>query len=411
MAHAAIGHQNRNAGNNAVIINTLTMDCDHEAAPMYDIFARFKRPQRFHLIFVLTHRCNLCCAYCFESNRNDKNADEEFIKKTIGEYLNNLSIGECEITFFGGEPLLCADIIKNVCEWTWSQKWQNDYVFFANTNGTMLTEKMKEWFKLNKSKIWLGLSLDGTEYTQDRNRSNSFKKIDIPFFLETWPDQSVKMTIDPRQSLSFSDDIIFLHSLGFQINGTDFAEGFPVYWDDVKKDVVRELDKLLAYYLVTDIAPAPIMDMFVEDCAADNKIEQKKWCGAGTKMIAYDTDGRAYPCTYFSPLTFSDEKINKIKTIDFFNLKLSNDGECDSCYIRPLCLTCYGANYAINGSPCIRDKSKCTFTKIRALYSSKLLVERFFKREAYYIDKYPAQSLMLMEAATKINELYKDILT
>jgi len=252
---------------------------------MYDIFARIKRPKRFHLIFVLTHKCNLSCAYCFENNRKGTElvtsyADEKFIKRIISEYLDNSSIGECEITFFGGEPLLCADVIKNVCEWTWSKKWKNGYVFFANTNGTVLTEEMKEWFKLNHSKIWLGLSLDGMESTQNRNRSNSFKKIDMPFFLETWPEQSIKMTIDPRQPLSFAEDIIFLHSQGFSINGTDFAEGFPIDWESMKNEVARELDKLLDYYLSTDIAPAPIMDMWIDDCAADNRTEPKKmvWC-------------------------------------------------------------------------------------------------------------------------------------
>jgi radical SAM protein with 4Fe4S-binding SPASM domain len=380
---------------------------------MYDIFARIKRPKRFHLIFVLTYKCNLNCAYCFENNRKDisTDVDEEFIKKTINEYLDDPLIGECEITFFGGEPLLCADVIRNVCEWTWSKKWQNGYVFFANTNGTMLTEEMKEWFKQNHSKIWLGLSLDGTEFTQNRNRSNSFRKIDMFFFLKTWPEQSIKMTIDPRQPLSFSSDIIFLHSQGFSINGTDFAEGFPIDWESMKKNVVREMDKLLDYYLATDIAPAPIMDMWIDDCAASNKTEPKKWCGAGTKMIAYDIDGKSYPCTYFSPLTFSREKLKEIEFIDFSNIKLTTDEECNDCYIQPLCLTCYGANYAINGSPNMRDKSKCAFTKMRALYSSKLLVERFFKREIYYIEKYPIQSLMLMDASMKINKLYGDILT
>jgi len=376
-----------------------------------DIFDRYKYPKRYNLLFILTRKCNLNCAYCFEHNRKGEDADEEFIKKTIGEYLDNPSIGECEITFFGGEPLLCANIIKNVCEWTWSRKWQNDYLFYANTNGTMLSEEMKEWFKLHHSKIWLGLSLDGKQSTQDRNRSNSFTKIDIPFFLNTWPEQSVKMTIDPRQPLSFGEDIMFIHSLGFRINGTDFAEGFTVDLDRMKKDFIKEMDKLLNFYLINDFPPAPIIGLWVGDCVADNRAEPKKWCGVGTRMVAYDTDGKPYPCTYFSPLTFPNEKFKEINSIDFSEIQLIHDGECQDCFIRPLCLTCYGANYAMNGSPSKRDKSRCTFTKIRALYSAKLLVERFFKRESYYLEKYPVQSLMLMESAMKINELYSDILT
>jgi len=378
---------------------------------MLDIFARSERPERYYLIFLLTHRCNLNCSYCYEYNRKGTDAREEFIKETISKYLDSPLTCDYEITFFGGEPLLRTDIIKNVCEWAWSKKWKNNYIFYANTNGTEFTEVTKKWFSLNHKKIWLGLSLDGTKITHDRNRSGSFDKIDLSFFQKNWPKQSVKMTIDPRHPLTLAEDIIFIHNLGFPINGADFAEGFPVDWESMKNDIVIEMDKLLDYYLTVDIAPAPIIDMRVEECATSNKIEYKKWCGAGTNMVAYDTDGRSYPCTYFTPLTFPAENFNEIQSIDFHNINLIDDAECRDCYIKSMCLTCYGANYELNHNPGVRDKSKCKFVKLRALYSSKLLVERFLRRENYYIERYPERSLMLIEATMRINELYKDILT
>ena len=91
------------------------MDRNYNVNQVFDIFARTNRPKRFHLFFILTHRCNLNCTYCFEENCNRKNteADEEFIKSTIGKYLDNLLIGECEITFFGGEPLLLLNVYVN----------------------------------------------------------------------------------------------------------------------------------------------------------------------------------------------------------------------------------------------------------------------------------------------------------
>lgn len=57
---------------------------------------------------------------------------------------------------------------------------------------------MKNWFNLNKSRIILGLSYDGTDFMQDINRSGSSKFIDKKFFLETYPKQSVKMTISKK---------------------------------------------------------------------------------------------------------------------------------------------------------------------------------------------------------------------
>lgn len=376
---------------------------------MLDIFNRINNPRKFYLVFILTDRCNLACSYCYEHVRVGNVANKEHIKSVIKYHLNNpLPEGceECEITFFGGEPFICTDIIKDVCEWVWGQTWQNRYLFYANTNGTLLTPELKDWLFANKEKIWLGLSLDGRPDTHNRNRCNSYNSIDLSFFLSTWPKQSVKMTIDPRHPLTFADDIIYLHNQGFRISGTDFAEGISIDWNIMKSDIIREMDKLLEYYSCTDIEPAPIMNMWIDDCAAIREPIDKKWCGCGTTMAAYGADGVRYPCTYFTPLTFSKDRLEQVRNIDFHNLVLCSDEDCKDCYIKPLCLTCYGANFEINGSPSIRDKSKCLFMKLRALYSSKLLVSRLLKDVDYYKTKYPTQTLMLTEAALKIHNQY-----
>jgi len=54
---------------------------------------------------------------------------------------------------------------------------------------------MKNWFTANNDLFVLGLSLDGTRNTHNHNRSNSFDDIDIDFFLKTYPNQGVKMTL------------------------------------------------------------------------------------------------------------------------------------------------------------------------------------------------------------------------
>lgn len=385
----------------------------YKSNSMVDIFNRSRNPKKFYLVFILTDKCNLKCSYCYEHIRVGGVANKEQIKNTINLYLNNpLPDGcdECEITFFGGEPFICSDIIQDVCEWTWKQSWRNRYLFYANTNGTLLTPQLKDWLYINREKIWLGLSLDGKPETQNRNRCNSYDNIDLSFFLSTWPQQSVKMTIDPRHPLTFAEDIIHLHELGFRISGTDFAEGIPIDWEKLKADIIKEMDKLLEYYSSTDIVPAPIMDMWIDDCAAIREPIDKKWCGCGTTMAAYGVDGVRYPCTYFSPLTFSKKKLEQISRINFNTLLLSPDCDCKDCYIRPLCLTCYGANFEMNGSPSIRDKSKCLFMKLRALYSAKLLTCRLLRRVDYYKKNYPTQTLMLTEAAMHIHKEYSCLL-
>ena len=96
------------------------------------------RKMPYSLSFVVTHQCNLNCIYCYESSRDKQLADAEKIKGIIAEYLNNEELEEVNIDFFGGEPWLKFDLIREVCEWVWDRKWKNKYIFYTTTNGTLV---------------------------------------------------------------------------------------------------------------------------------------------------------------------------------------------------------------------------------------------------------------------------------
>ena len=73
--------------------------------------------------------------------------------KNVIEKIFNSVPKECRdihIGFIGGEPLLEFDLIKDICEYTWKSKRNIPYIFFASTNGSVLTESMKAWFVKNK---------------------------------------------------------------------------------------------------------------------------------------------------------------------------------------------------------------------------------------------------------------------
>jgi len=75
---------------------------------------------------------------------------------------------------------------------------------------------MKEWFQNNIDKIILCLSLDGAKETQDHNRPNSFDKIDFDFFVRNYSKQGVKMTLSDCSLPRLSENVFFIHSLGFK---------------------------------------------------------------------------------------------------------------------------------------------------------------------------------------------------
>ncbi|MGN0669953.1 MAG: radical SAM protein, partial [Oscillospiraceae bacterium] len=145
----------------------------------------------------VTHRCNLSCVYCYQNNKSNARMTIDTAKKCIDDIFRSIpeKTEIIEISFIGGEPLLEMDLIKAVYDYTIGKYPDSRLRFFATTNGTMLSDDDKEWFKARKNKFVLGLSLDGTPNTHNVNRSNSFDRIDIPFFVETWPKQGPKMTI------------------------------------------------------------------------------------------------------------------------------------------------------------------------------------------------------------------------
>ena len=122
-----------------------------------------------------------------------------------------------EISLIGGEPLLEFPLIQELTKYTCEKYPQDNYIFFAITNGTLLTAEMKAWFQERKDKFVLGLSLDGTPDTHNHNRCGSFKSIDLDFFKNTWPKQGVKMTLTEYSLQNLAENIKYIHSAGFDI--------------------------------------------------------------------------------------------------------------------------------------------------------------------------------------------------
>lgn len=360
--------------------------------------------RKFHLSLILTHSCNLNCVYCYENTKSTMKMPKSVAKSIIENYLNDQNYDEVEIDLFGGEPFVAFDTIREICEWTWTKQWRNKYVFFATTNGTLLTSEIKDWLRRHKEQFWLSLSLDGTSTDHNINRSNSYAAIDIPFFLECWPTQTVKMTISKQTINHIYDNIVHIHKLGFNIAGSNFAEGID--WDDDNhvNVIIEELGKLCQFYIDNpQYKPAPIINMPIHKC--EEETELHKWCGCGEHMAAYDCDGRRYPCTFFTPMTFSDDQMSEIYNIDFSNPKCFVDTECrENCYLEPVCNSCYGANMLANGIINRRDKSKCKLTKIRAVFSALLTANRILSNPE---DTY--ENKLAIKAIEKINLLYNKI--
>jgi sulfatase maturation enzyme AslB (radical SAM superfamily) len=326
----------------------------------------------------------------------------DWIFTHVPDYADGVEIG-----FIGGEPLLEFELMRRIFEYVCNKKPAVPHIFFASTNGTLLTDEMKAWFTERKECFWLGLSLDGTKETHDRNRSNSFDKIDIDFFLRTWPEQDIKMTLSEFSLGRLAQDIKYLHSLGFKkIGGVNLAEGsFDWDKDEYIRLIIPQLAELVEFYVENDhLAPNQMFDKKLEIC--EGKRERKKWCGIGTGTPFFDVDGKRYPCSFITPMTFPQNELDDILQTDFTKDELFIDDDCFSnCYIYPLCPCCSGSNYMVNKTFRKRIKSKCRIQKLIALFTADMQAKLIQKNPKRYDD---TTLYYTIEAVKKIRTLYLD---
>lgn len=336
---------------------------------------------------TITEKCNLKCIYCYEKQRNNNimsvDIAKSIISKSFAEYKDADFL---EFDFHGGEIVLAFDFICEVCNWTWKQSWNKDYIFHATTNGTLIHGYIQEWFRENAHRFNLGLSLDGNKMMHDLNRSNSYDKIDFDFFLKTYPHQPVKMTISPITLPSLFDGIQDIYNKGFDVSA-NLAYG--MYWDSqsLKKAYQKELSRLVDWYIchpqkkVVNLLSDRGLK-YIGKCISDHKKQKhRKWCGTGENMKCYSVEGYASPCQFFNPSSNSYYSRELLSSLDFS--KVIIDEECSNCPILSICPTCYGANYSTRKELNKRPDVMCDYRKIESLASSFLYGTMFVSNEEY----------------------------
>lgn len=322
--------------------------------------------KRRTIILTLTRACNLNCTYCFEHNKSSEVMDYKVAMKIISrEYSKLLPDEILEIDFFGGEPFLTFSVLKKIVEKIQRSKMRDKIIFFVDTNGTLLTDEIRKWLSEYKDCLICGLSYDGNTDMQDINRCNSSMDIDLAFFKETYPFQTIKMTVSKETLPYLAEGVEYLENKGFEV-ACNLAYGVDWGDDDNCKILERELEKLILRYLNhPEIIPCSLLNYDILTVGFQEK-EKKRFCGAGLNMAAYDIDGRKYPCQLFMPVSVGIEKADKSKTISFRDSIPESlmDAKCKTCVIKSVCPTCYGANYMKYSNIYQQDEGYCKLQKI-----------------------------------------------
>ncbi len=336
------------------------------------------------LCLHMAHDCNLSCRYCFAGQGTYGTGgimDIETAKKAI-DLVSKTPRRSVEIDFFGGEPLLNLEAIKEVV--AYCEGIDKDFHFTLTTNGVLL-DKDADWIDETMDNVVL--SVDGRRQVNDRMRKTksgggSYDVI-MPKFKDFVKnrdkDYYVRATFT-RKNLDFSEDVKHLAGEGFRHLSCE-----PVVTQDPELAIREEdLDKIKDQYdEIARLVEEDELDFFHFNIDLDaGPCLQKlvSGCGAGVDYLAVAPDGKLYPCHQFVGedefvIGNVDEGITNPALQElFYNAVLGNKEGCSECWNKYFCSGgCHAAAYHKNGDVLKPDALFCEMQKKRTENALTLL--------------------------------------
>ncbi|MEN8257626.1 MAG: radical SAM protein [Thermodesulfobacteriota bacterium] len=327
----------------------------------------------------VTERCNLNCIYCYQKEGRNKRATPMTLDVATSVVQHHLSAEDNfeEVVFdlFGGEPLLAWPMIRDLVKWADERRaeWKKRYLFFIDTNGTLLTPEIKAWVAERRHHVIMGLSLDGSPEAHDLNRSNSYAQIKehLSFFAETWPDQPIKMTISPQTVPMIFEGIVHIMRQGLLVSANVPMEdiwGSPAEKAQVVDEFRRQIELLVDLFgQHLELPPPRLIDLAI---GVVNLVQyqDRPWCGAGRAMMAHTSKGDTFPCSRYFSMSFDQV---------LFDQSLSPEqSRCRFCNFRAACQSCEANNWEATGNPNDRTTFHCEFTKLQIWGTAQIWVKR-----------------------------------
>ena len=317
------------------------------------------------LCLHIAHTCNLNCSYCFAS-QGKYHGDRAIMSFEVGkralDFLveNSGTRHNLEVDFFGGEPLMNFQVVKDLVAYARSiekEKGKN-FRFTLTTNGVLVDDDVIEW--ANKECSNVVLSLDGRKEVHDRFRvdyagNGSWEKIVPKFqkFVEARGGKEYYMRgTFTHANPDFLEDIKQMLDLGFNelsMEPVVCAKDDPsALTDEDMAIVMKQYEDLAALMLQKDKEGKPFTFYhYMIDLTGGPCIYKRiSGCGSGTEYMAVTPWGDLYPCHQF----VGEERF-KLGDIWTGVTNTEVQGEFAACnvYAHPECRDCWARLYCSGG--------------------------------------------------------------
>ena len=353
------------------------------------------------LCLHICHDCNLRCRYCF-ADEGAYHSRREFMsletaKKAIDFLIANSGARRVlETDFFGGEPLMNFDVVKETVYYAKAEaaKRGKEFRFTLTTNGLLLKDDVAEF--LNREMDNVVLSLDGRKEVHDavRRTANGKGSFDLVIenlkkFVQIRGDKSyyVRGTFTAK-NLDFAKDVLFLADSGFESISLE-----PVVTDipdlaisaEQLPRIAAEYDKLCDAYL-SRLAEGKGFSFFhfnVDLEGGPCLAKRVSACGAGNEYFSVVPNGDIYPCHQFAGDaefrmgSVYEGKLDPAIRERFRSSCLFTRKKCESCFAKYICSGgCSANNYHFNGSIDEPYEITCAMMRKRTEDAMHILAER-----------------------------------
>ncbi|MBE6007915.1 MAG: thioether cross-link-forming SCIFF peptide maturase [Lachnospiraceae bacterium] len=317
------------------------------------------------LCLHVAHTCNLNCSYCFAS-QGKYHGDRAVMSLEVGkralDFLieNSGSRRNLEVDFFGGEPLMNWDVVKELVAYAREQEkiHNKNFRFTLTTNGLLIDEDVIDF--ANKEMSNVVLSLDGRKEIHDLTRvdyagNGSYDRI-VPKFKEM---------VDSRQGKSyymrgtfthsnpdFTKDVFHMADLGFtelSMEPVVCAPDDPAALTPEDIELVKKEYEVLALEMIKrkkEGRPFTFYHYMIDLTSGPCVYKRISGCGSGTEYMAVTPWGDLYPCHQF--VGEEEYKLGDVwKGVT--NDALREDFRACNAYSRPDCKDCWAKLYCSGG--------------------------------------------------------------
>ena len=357
------------------------------------------------LCMHIAHTCNLNCSYCFAS-QGKYHGERAIMSFEVGkralDFLieNSGSRHNLEVDFFGGEPLMNFDVVKQLVAYARSIEKQHNknFRFTLTTNGMLIDDDVIDFANRECSNVVL--SLDGRKEIHDRFRvdyagKGSFDRI-VPKFqklVEARGGKNYYMRgTFTHANPDFLEDIKVMLDLGFtelSMEPVVCAPGDPAELTDEDTKIVMDQYEKLAELMLErhrEGRPFTFYHYMIDLKGGPCIYKRISGCGSGTEYMAVTPWGDLFPCHQF----VGDEKFklgniydgvtNKACQCDFANCNVYARSECRDCWARLYCSGGCAANaYHSTGSVTGVYKKGCELFKKRMECAIMLAIAKEFE--------------------------------